>query len=436
MDSYDTPQTVAAALARHAPRRVTRLLDPAVGRGVLVEAVSPSIAAGAGKALCIDVDDGVLSQCKERLRRCRGISAEYLNADFLEWKAAGLFFDCVIMNPPFGGKKQQEVSLDLARLPLKCGAPKVAPLEAAFILKAIELLEPGGRLLAVVPSSVILGQRSTWLRRYLCDNGRVTYIHELPQFTFSDLESRVYLLVFDKRGQSNTVTLLNHDVRRPFSMRVMRSMLDSELRLDFGFCSSSASLKQVMSRTTELNWAKLGTCARIFRGRGDSPHELERSIHTTDYSAKNWDFSKAPGNIARDRSERGLRRGDLLMKRVGRNCSYTLRANQALQDKQCSDCVFIVRPSKQIPSVRLLLAVRVLLESKIGPMLIERGSGASYITESALKSLLIPLGLPKQNVSLYRRYRQAVYQQNTERIRAIEREFRHHMGLADSGPLP
>lgn len=430
MDNYDTPGAVAAALGRHAPRRIRCLLDPAVGRGVLVEAVVPRLLAVGGRVVCIDVDSRVLAACKSHLRKLQRVEAEYLNLDFLKWKSLGRRFDCVIMNPPFGATKRQEVPLDSLCLPLDSGAPRVAPLEVAFVMKAVSLLETDGRLLAVLPSSVILGQQSTWLRRYLCDIGRIRYVHELPQFTFSDLESRVYLLVFDKGGQSTAFTLLNHDLRRPFSIRVMRSTLDPELRLDFGFSSSSACLRETMSRSPELAWTTLGDCANIFRGRGDSPDQLERSLHSTDYNAQDWRFSKRVGGIAQDGSARGLRRGDLLLKRVGRDCSRTLRPNCSLHNKQCSDCIFVIRPLKPTRATRLLLATRVVLESKAGPALTERGSGASYVTEAALRSLPIPFDLCESDAALYRRYRRAVDWRNVRCVRAIEAEFRRRIGLA------
>jgi len=429
MDRYDTPKFVATALARHAPRRIRRLLDPAVGHGVLVEALGSRMMAGNGRALCIDVDSLALGECKIHLGTLPDITAEYLNVDFLKWTGEQQRFDCIIMNPPFGGKKQHEVPLNRSGRFPNSHVPNVASLEAAFVFKAIEMLEPGGRLLAVLPSSVILGQASVWLRQYLCDTVRVTYVHELPQFTFSNLESRVYLLVFERGGHSGMLTLLNHDVRRPFSIRVMRSKLNPELRLDFAFSSALSCLQEAISRTPGLAWTKLGACASILRGRGDSPDGLERSLHTTDFNAENWKFAKKSAAMVEDRSDRGLRRGDLLLKRVGRKCSHTLAQNRAVHNKQCSDCILVIRPSNQKMSTRLLLATRVLLESKIGPPLVERGSGASYITESALESFLIPSDLSSLDVSLYRRYRYAVDRQSIGRIRTIEAEFRQKIGL-------
>jgi tRNA1(Val) A37 N6-methylase TrmN6 len=430
MNRFDTPPSVAAVLTRHAPRRINRLLDPAVGSGVLVQTVGSRLVSGAARVVCIDVSCEALTQCRSMLRHLNGIATEFVNEDFLNWDAGGQRFDCVIMNPPFCGKKRDEVHLRLCHSSSNGAFPRTTTVEAAFLLKAIELLEPAGRLLAVLPPSVILGQGLIWLRLYLLEIGSVRYVHELPRFTFCDVESRVYLLVFDKGVRATTITLQNHDLHNPSPMFLMRSALCAEARLDFGFCSSHARLYKLLSRTPRLRWTRVGECATIYRGRGESPHELDGCLHTRDYDDRSWKFSKRFRQLQRDKSDRGLRRGDLFLTRVGRNCSRTLRLNTTLYNRKCSDCVLIVRPAMGIDPVRLLLAMRALLESDAGPSLLERGAGARYITEATIKSLKIPLDLAQIDKSLFWRYRQAVRVGDVDRIRIIEAEFRTRMGLA------
>jgi tRNA1(Val) A37 N6-methylase TrmN6 len=315
MASYSTPDAVATALSRHAPRRIRRLLDPAVGLGVLVESLASRIVACDGEVLCIDVSAEALAACRKRLDG-KTIRAKFLNADFLNWAAGRERFDCIIMNPPFAGKKGDHVQLNSTRSLLDYAAPSEVSSEVAFVIKAIDLLDHGGRLLAVLPSSVVSSQGSIWLRRYLREMGQIRYVHELPHFTFSDLESRVYLFVFEKGGQSLAVTLLNHDLHRPSSIRVVSSRLGSELRLDFGFHFFAASIRKIKSRTSNLGWETLGECVKIFGGRGESPTDLDRSLHTTDFSDRSWTFVKKSTEIDQDFSDRGLRRGDLILKRV------------------------------------------------------------------------------------------------------------------------
>jgi len=187
--------------------------------------------------------------------------------------------------------------------------------------------------------------------------------------------------------------------------------------------------------TTELSTLiKTRRSIRVFQDKPVPEALLLQAVETATWApnggnAQNWRFSKRPSAIANDLSDHSLKRGDFLLKRVGRSCSQTLRLNRSLHNKQCSDCFFIVRPSKPSMAVRLLLATRVIIESSLGPLLVERGAGAPYVTENTLQALPVPLDIADLDVSLYRRYRYAVLRQNTQRIRAIEAEYRHQIGL-------
>jgi len=428
MTRFDTPVEVAAVLARHARRRITRLLDPAVGTGILVRALASRLKAGEGSALCIDKDAGVLGHCRRDLDTMPSIRARYLNANFLNWNAGQERFDCIIMNPPFDGTGSGRVKVRLSD-PNRKGVFKI-PVEAGFVLKAVKLLQSGGQLLAILPSSVIVGEALTWLRQQLMQEGRIRYVHELPHYTFRNVESRVYLMIFEKGKQCPFLRLSNHDLVRPHTIQLRSSALDSNMRLDFAFCSSTAHLIAASSRKPLLRWTPLGECVSITRGRGDSPHDLKSSVHTTDFGSDCWQFSKGPSEIARDASPRGIRYHDLLMKRVGRGVARTLMINNTHNNKRCSDCVIVLRPIQSLDPVKLLLAIRVLLESIIGPSLVERGTGARYITELALRSLRIPTELWRVDPSLFRRYRRLVEGDgNLSTIREIESKFRAKGGL-------
>jgi hypothetical protein len=80
-------------------------------------------------------------------------------------------------------------------------------------------------------------------------------------------------------------------------------------------------------------------------------------------------------------------------------------------------------------AIRLLLAIRIVMESSVGPPLLERGSGASYITEAALSALSIPRRASDLDAPLFRQYRIAVLRQNLRRMREIEAAYRKRIGL-------
>jgi len=93
--------------------------------------------------------------------------------------------------------------------------------------------------------------------------------------------------------------------------------------------------------------------------------------------------------------------------------------------------MLIIRPFESIDPAQLLLASRVLLESRIGTSLVERGTGARYITEATLESLKIPLWLSHLDPGLFQRYRRAIRTENgLDRVWSIEAEFRRRIGLA------
>ena len=73
------------------------------------------------------------------------------------------------------------------------------PLEAAFLCRALELLADGGRLLAIVPCSVVMSESLQWLREELLSQGAIRFVHELPPRSFPGVDSRMYLLVLQQR---------------------------------------------------------------------------------------------------------------------------------------------------------------------------------------------------------------------------------------------
>jgi tRNA1(Val) A37 N6-methylase TrmN6 len=429
MVRFDTPLAVAAALARHAPSQIGAVLDPAVGSGVLIKALASQLVLDETKIVCLDICADALAESRSALKGLVGVRTKYVNDGFIEWNAGRLRFDCVIMNPPFGGKKRDGVEVALARKRGDRVERRTVPLEAAFLLKAISLLRPEGRMLAVLPSSVISGQGARWLRLHMLEQGCIKCVHELPHFTFNNLEARLYLLIFEKGARQSTISLLNHDVREPSEIYITKGDLGDDCRLDFSFFASQAKMANLLSGSPELGWCRLGERAAVYRGGGHSPDDLGVCLHTSDYDDLSWRGVKCPHRLNSDESSRGLRRGDLFLSRVGRNCSSTLRLNASLDAKMCSDCVLIVRPQEGVDSLRLLLSTRVVLESALGASLVERGTGARYITHASLESVQITLNVADIDASLYLRYRRAVLGGNLSRGRRIEGEFRDLIGL-------
>ena len=204
MERYDTPIKLAQILAEHVPTNAHRILEPSVGTGILLE---PIIARSdqITEVVCIDIDKKILGKVEQRFQATLGTKLETFHADFLSWSSVNLVarkyrsFDCVVMNPPFSGRAQNQVKIDLDKeFPNFGKGAKLVPLEGAFILRSIKLLNSGGKLLAILPSSIISSIKNIWFRNLITSLGAVQYVHEFPKRTFKGLESMVYLFVFQK----------------------------------------------------------------------------------------------------------------------------------------------------------------------------------------------------------------------------------------------
>jgi len=212
MNRYDTPNEIACVLARHAPTDVRSILDPAVGRGALLGPVLSRLGRLPESIVCVDSDSRVLRYVSASFRPSLGSRLRLIHADFLEWSLTaeqyeeGWPFDCIVMNPPFLGRKKSWIRLNLGREFANNGSgSRFIAVEAAFVARAITLLRPHGRLLAVAPASVVASLTTQWLRDLMLQMGTFRYIHELPRYTFSGVEARIYLLVYDKGRKKRTV---------------------------------------------------------------------------------------------------------------------------------------------------------------------------------------------------------------------------------------
>jgi len=432
---YDTPAEVAKALARHAPRSIETLLDPAVGNGALLDPILNRLSASPKHVVCIDSNKDLLVGLRGRLEERLGRSLRLINADFLEWSSPSnmryrrLCIDCIVMNPPFMGRKNGLVKVDLsADFPKIGGASHFAPIEVAFVLRAARLLRPGGRLLAVVPLSVVASITTRWAREFLLRVGAVRYVHELPRFTFRDVEARTYLFIFERSRGSGTIVLCNHDLARPKRLLVTSGETLQETRFDYSFHRAFIWYTSVAGSFPQLTWTKVADVATIYRGSVDAVARGGGVLHTCHYKDGFWRSPKNIGRFRRERSPMGVRKGDLLVKRVGRDCGRSIGKVTGHQGLACSDCILIIRPKVRTLSARLLFALRVVLAWSGGSPLIQRTTGASYLTAHDLSWLSIPLGLADHFSQEYADYTSAAAERQIDAMLNIEDLIRRSLG--------
>ena len=405
-------------LSRHAPQRMKSVLDPAVGQGALLLPMAARLERGAS-VVCVDIDSAVLNVARTRITST-GFTLNCVNGDFLQQVSLSEHlrpnsFDCVVMNPPYAAKKTEWMQVDCAAI----GWPKVicVPKEIAFVLRGIELLRKGGRLLAILPASLISASLLKDFRIRLGSIGQFHYVHELPKFTFQGVEGRVYLVVFEKGDFTTHVELRNHDLRSPDRMKIAWSELGEMKRLDYGFQESCRWFDALVNSTSKLVWQSVDALFSMRRGPRKSPRGPRIAMHTTDCQGGFWNSSNR--HLAAGKKDR-LGEKDFLIARVGRNCVRSIGTITNYQPSSWSDCVLRLRLRNETDDIATLLSLRVILNMPGITKMIERGVGATYITESDLGSLRIPTKLAILRSNSVLAYADAVFRRDRRRMKHIE----------------
>lgn len=430
---YDTPDDVASELAKYAPRAAKTVLDPAAGGGALIVPILNRLMSHDAKIICVDSDKAALSELRARVRADRA-EIKCVHRDFFEWSAearTNTKLDCIIMNPPFGARRQQLRTVEVGDELGSSDGLRHAPVEAAFLLRAIRLLRVGGKLLAILPSSVVMSAGLQWMRDCLFRSGAVRYVHELPPRTFSKVESRMYLFVFEKGAKQRKVVLFNHDLKDPERISVQLAKNGSLDRLDFGYQRAIHMLSQ-LAETRNLKCQRLSQIASVLRGKIESPRGPASCVHTTDFRSGFWRRNHRHVASKLGKRERRIRRGDILAKRVGRGCHLSFGRPIGIVGLACSDCVLIVRPLSARSTTRLLFAIRCVLAMSWAKPLLERGTGASYITEDSLRKLILPVGVSERYPRYFAQFAQAIERKASRRAqRAVLRVAAHLQSLLD-----
>lgn len=228
LGQYLTPRSTAAAIVKQL--RVTAdhlVLEPCFGHGVfifeIVEALATTVPA-----------DQLRSWCATRLLGCeidrqayaafarewesRGLSViptGLENGDFFTWMPPGceriaatdrrLYFasnlqrfDLVIGNPPFGGTIAPSIQDDLDSIfGVRDGMKIKKETYAFFIVKAIDLLKPGGRLVFICSDTILTIATMTGLRKLMQETCQVQ-VSGVPG-VFADTNQDMVLLTLTKR---------------------------------------------------------------------------------------------------------------------------------------------------------------------------------------------------------------------------------------------
>ena len=179
-----TPATTAtfAASLFPDPTGSVRLLDPGAGAGALLGAFLDIHAASAADAAvtAVEVDEAVTAPLRALLAfyEERGAAVSLMAEDFVEWAvpqvvAGRRSFTHAILNPPY----KKIGTRSCARQELSRAGIETVNIYAGFTALALELLEDGGELVAIIPRSFCNGPYYRPFRQFLLDRAALRHIH-------------------------------------------------------------------------------------------------------------------------------------------------------------------------------------------------------------------------------------------------------------------
>ncbi|MGQ0659982.1 Eco57I restriction-modification methylase domain-containing protein [Sphingosinicella sp.] len=183
LGQFMTPASVAEFMASLFDFRSTediRLLDAGAGQGALTAAFVERVGTARVASTAFEFDDQILPDLRANLAALRAKAyCELIERDFIEEAAnciclgRGTRYTHAILNPPYkkiGNDSRQRALLRAAGL-------ETVNLYSGFVGLALELLEPGGELVAIIPRSFCNGPYYQPFRRFILRRASVRHIH-------------------------------------------------------------------------------------------------------------------------------------------------------------------------------------------------------------------------------------------------------------------
>ncbi len=193
---YYTPPEVAAQVVELALRHggADRVLDPCAGAGAFLVAAAR---AGLTRLSGFDLDPEALRVARRALRLC-GARPALRQGDALRLQPRGTV-DLLVSNPPYGhvGAAAEREAL-LALFPALRGGE--IDRYAAFLLRALQLVRPGGTAALLVPDTWMFLARAGALRTAVLEQAEIAALVDLGKPFAAAKDTRVQAVVLVRRA--------------------------------------------------------------------------------------------------------------------------------------------------------------------------------------------------------------------------------------------
>ena len=211
LGQFFTPYSVACFMGQwltEIPTAEPQVLDPCAGLGVFERALcstDPDFAAKARFTLW-EKDEGLAQDLSGICKRL-AIHYSVSGKDFVnehDWSAA---YDAIIANPPYYKHHYVQNKEDVrAVISSNVGAPfnVQTNIYCWFLIKALALLKPGGRLAFIIPTEFLNANYGRDVKKYLLETGSLRHIISVcyKSKTFDDAITTACVLLAEKGVES------------------------------------------------------------------------------------------------------------------------------------------------------------------------------------------------------------------------------------------
>ncbi|WP_421895132.1 N-6 DNA methylase [Marinoscillum sp.] len=252
--------------------------------------------------------------------------------------------DVAICNPPYNEKvpiNGYEELFELTGLSSLKNFKSVSG-DLIFLAQNLRFLKPGGELGIIVPDSIITGHNFHNLRKNLLDNHSIDSIIELPDRVFHKTEAKAHIMTLRAHVSSDKpvyITSSNENGICDEALLVEKSRLVE--RMDFKFNSYHAHRYPPLSSGRPINYLDVDV-SRGNRTKIDLEQKGVSYYHTTNINELDIKNAVYDGNP----SNRTVKRGDVLLSRVGKRCLGKIEFINHDLPIEFSDCLYRIRFSR------------------------------------------------------------------------------------------
>jgi len=210
--SYYTPPEVIDSMLQSIPDNAKTVIDPACGTGAILLRTMEKLALNPQNITGTDIDKNAVFLTKLNILFAYPDYTDVPNIyhfDFIESDLSSVTknngFDIVITNPPWAAVKKQGMYETYAEI------LKSREIASMFLLKSYDILNYNGRLIFLLPESILKVKTHKQIRKFLLENTDIQKIQEFGR-VFSGVYTPVVSLTAKKSiSKSNKIKIITQE---------------------------------------------------------------------------------------------------------------------------------------------------------------------------------------------------------------------------------